>query len=180
MTEADLIEGCKKGNRKAQEALYTQYSGKVMGICLRYAKRREEAEDVFQEAFVKIFKNLHKLKANQALSAWIRRLAVNLAIDNYRKNKKHYGHLTTEFCQESGDSDLTVLQSISNQELLQVINHLPQGYKMVFNLYVIEGYNHREIAEKMGISEGTSKSQLSRARKMLQQQLKDLNISLIN
>ena len=180
MTEADLIEGCKKGNRKAQEALYTQYSGKIMGICLRYAKRREEAEDVFQEAFVKIFKNLHKLKENQALSAWIRRLAVNLAIDNYRKNKKHYGHLTTEFCQESGDTDLTVLQSISNQELLGVINNLPQGYKMVFNLYVIEGYNHREISEKMGISEGTSKSQLSRARKMLQQQLKALNISLTN
>ena len=172
----DIIEGCKANKAKYQEALYTLFASKIMGICYRYAKTTTEAEDILQETFVKVFKNIDKLEKAGSIGAWIKRTAVNTAINNYHKNKKHYGQLNSEYVTQANSSYEDIISKLSNAELLEVIDKLPDGYRMVFSLYVIEGYSHREIAENLKISEGTSKSQLSRAKSFLKNQLEKLNI----
>ncbi|MBK0401543.1 sigma-70 family RNA polymerase sigma factor [Adhaeribacter sp. BT258] len=142
----------------------------MMAVCSRYAKTRFEAEDVFHEAFVKVFKNIHTYQSG-SFEGWMKRIFVNTAINNYRQNKKHYNH--DEFGVEHDFSSETdsVISGISTQELLDIVNQLPEGYRLVFNMFAVEGYTHKEIGELLGIAEGTSKSQLAKAKQLLKKLL---------
>ncbi|TAF31684.1 MAG: sigma-70 family RNA polymerase sigma factor [Cytophagales bacterium] len=172
MTDAEIIIGCKKGDRKAQELLYKQFAPRVMGVCVRYANERNEASDILQEVFISVFEKIGQVASPEALRAWVRKVAVNTAINYYNKNKKSLLSVTYEDTPEAQtQTEDNVLSSLSADELLGVISKLSDGYKMVFNLYVIEGYSHEEIAEQLGISIGTSKSQLARAKALLKQLL---------
>lgn len=171
--ENELIAGCLKGKNSHQLALYNKYAGRMMGICLRYIKERNEAEDVFQESFVKVFKNLESYKGPN-LEAWMKKIFINSCINSYHRNKKFYNQVDYEEVSEANFIFDDALSSISNDELLKLINEMPAGYRLVFNLYAIEGYNHKEIGTLLNINEGTSKSQLSKARKHLQKILINL------
>lgn len=174
-SESDILKGCIKGKPGAQRELYEKHSRVLLGICIRYAGSIEEAEDILQEGFVKIFRNISHFKGEGSLMAWMRRIMINTAITAYHKSLKHRYHEDIGEIRETdmvnaewGDSDFTA------EELMKVIQRMPEGYRMVFNLYAIEGYKHREIAVLMEIDENTSKSQYSRARKWLQVRLKKL------
>jgi RNA polymerase sigma factor (sigma-70 family) len=169
--DRELLEGCLRRDTKAQATLYHQYKGRFFGICRRYAQSREDAEDLLQDAFVKIFLNLNELRSADQLSAWIRRVVVNVCIDYYHKkvnltNIEEIPDLPTQ----DWESD-NVIAQMSNQELLSAVNELPDGARMVFNLFVIDGYSHQEIAKMLNITEGTSKSQLFFAKKLLRKKL---------
>ena len=170
----ELMEGCKLGNRQMQELLYRQTSAKMLAVCMRYAKDQMEAEDVLQLGYIKIFNKIKEFKNEGSFEGWIRKIMVNTAIESYRKNLRMLNVVPIEeaYEQPSGpDGYRDVFGSLGMQDLIKLIQNLADGYRMVFNMYVIEGYSHKEIAETLGISEGTSKSQLSRARIILQQQI---------
>ncbi|WP_242926634.1 RNA polymerase sigma factor [Pontibacter vulgaris] len=168
--EDKLIEGCIAGKRDMQRLLYELYSKKMMVICLRYAPTSFEAEDIMQEGFVKVFNNLQNFKKDCPLEFWIRRIMINTALKLLRqKQLLTVSHETEEAVSVAAEA--TNLSDYSLDELLGMIQGLAPRYRMVFNLYAIEGYNHKEIGEMLGISEGTSKSQFSRARAILQNML---------
>lgn len=169
-TLTELMDGCKANNRQMQELLYRQTAPKMLAVCMRYAKDKMEAEDVLQMGYVKIFKNLTNFKGDGSFEGWMRRIMVNTAIESYRKNLRSLAVVTIDevFEQPATDFDMS---SLAVQDLMKVIQKLAGGYKMVFNMYAIEGYSHKEIAQTLGISEGASKSQLSRARAILQQEI---------
>ena len=148
-----------------------------MGICLRYGKNREDAEDIFQEAFVRVFKSIHKIEKTESLDAWVKRIVINTAINYFHKNKKHYGHLNQDFLYENDgyENYKKIIGKLSNEELLELINNLPDGYRMVFNLYVIEGYSHKEIADILKTNSANTKVQLSKAKKALKNMIARLN-----
>lgn len=171
--ELDIIEGCRRGSRVAQEALYKRFSRKMYGICLTYAKDEEAARDILQEGFIKVFDNISGLMPDSTLEAWVRRIMVNTAIDYFRKSIKTIWKKTS-LDNSILPADDDVLSRINEKQLLEIIKSLPSGYKVVFNLYVIEGFNHREIGEMLGISEGTSKSQFFYAKKMLKERITEL------
>lgn len=162
-----LIDGCIEGRRKSQYAFYNQYASKMMGLCLRYAKDQGEAEDILQDGFVKVFTNLHRYKPIGPFDAWVRRIFVNTAIEYYRSRKKF---LVNDIEIENAELAFNenVVDKMAADEILELIQELPDGYRMVFNLYAIEGYTHKDIADELNISTGTSKSQYSRARTYLQ------------
>jgi RNA polymerase sigma factor (sigma-70 family) len=162
-----ILSECKKNNPKAQQLLYKHFAYKTMGICLRYSASRMEAEDILQDAFIKIFQKISEFRAEGSFEGWIRRIVVTTAINHYHANKKRNSDTNIDEQPDTGSGQSDVIDKITADELLSLIQLLPEGYKMVLNLYAIEGYAHKEIAEMMGISEGTSKSQLSRARTML-------------
>lgn len=174
MSEAEIIEGCKKGKRKAQDELYRRYSSSMLGVCMRYSTNKTEAEDALQEAFIRIFKYIVNFEGRRegSLSAWIKTIVVNTTLSHNRNNKKH--HYTEDIDEiQVGqdpepfiDEDIDVSRS-KQQKILKAMQNLPAGYRTVFNLYVLEGYSHKEIAEILEISENTSKSQLSKARRYL-------------
>lgn len=174
---AQIIEGCKKGKKRAQDALYARYSSMAYGVCLRYTKNKFDAEDVMQEAWVKIYKKIDTYSLNNSFEGWVRRIMVNTAITHYRKNLKHaYQSDVTELAYTRDEhQDGFMHAEYTREELMKCINALPDGYRMVFNMYVIEGYKHKEIAEQLEIDINTSKSQLSRAKKYLQRELKELS-----
>lgn len=176
LSESELIDGCIKQNRKAQAQLFEQYQRLVMGLCLRYAHNQQDAEDIFQEAFIRIFIHLPKSKPIQSLGKWIRKIAINTAINHYHKNQKHTGHLPYEVKEVSNQEYRQIIDKLSNDELIQIINGLPEGYKWVFNLAVIDGYGHKEIAAMLNISESTSRSQLVRARRQVKIKLQKIGI----
>lgn len=167
MTDIELIKACKKGDAKAQEALYHRFKAKLFGVCLRYADSYQEAEDFLQDGFIQIYKDLYQYKPFGSLEGWLRRVVVNVALQHIRKKKKWQktGDLNElEYKMESGQD---IIADLSAKNLVKIIQSLPDGYRAVFNMYVIEGYSHQEIGEKLGISSGTSKSQLSRAKAFL-------------
>ena len=176
INEQELVKACQNNDRKAQTAFYNHYKGKLMGVCRRYTRTPNEAEDIYQEAFVKIFNNIHKLEKAGAIGAWVRKTVIHTAINYYHANLKFQNNTNYDNILLSNDDYPNVLASLSNEELLTLINQLPDGYRIVFNLYVIDGYNHAEIGELLGVSESTSKSQLSRAKELLRKQLKPLGI----
>jgi RNA polymerase sigma-70 factor (ECF subfamily) len=177
MTHKKLIKACQKGDESAKQKVYQLFASKMMGICVRYSKNVEEAEDIFQEGFIKFFQNIEKLKDDNLLESWIKRIFVNTAINYYHKEKKHYYHSDSEVLESSHDESENIIDHISQQELVSLIDQLPQGCRMVFNLYVMEGYNHKEISKMLKFSLGTSKSQLSRAKVLLREELKNLGIT---
>ena len=163
-------EGCKVQDRHAQNLLYSYFSKKMFAVCMRYAQNTLEAEDILQNGFVKIFTKQHLYTGEGSLEGWIKRIIINTAIENYRKNKDKFTESIEENLHDVFVSHVGTDQS-SYKDLLVLIQQLPLGYRTVFNLYAIEGYSHREIAEMLEISEGNSKSQLARARQWLQKKL---------
>lgn len=164
------MEGCKVGNRQMQELLYKQTASKMMAVCMRYAKDRMEAEDVLQMGYIKVFQKIKDYKGEGSFEGWIRRIMVNTAIESYRKNLRMLNVVPVEDAYEQASQGFDY-NSLGMQDLMKVIQKLADGYRMVFNMYIIEGYSHKEIAQTLGISEGASKSQLSRARAILQQEI---------
>lgn len=173
--EKKLIDECIKNNRKSQRRFYEMYAPVLLGLCCRYTRDRSEAEDVLQEAFIKIFNNLGQFAGIGSFEGWIKRIVVNTAITHYRQNLKHaYQEDISEIKESRISGDNFIEAEFTQEELMNVIKSLPQGYRVVFNLYAIEGYKHREIAEMLNIDISTSKSQFSRARKLVQQKLERL------
>ena len=168
MTDEEIIAGCVKKNPFAQKQLYDKLAKKMMGVCLRYCDNQEEAEDVMQNGFINVFENIEKFKATGSLEGWVRRIIVNTALTNIRRNKKLRQNVELVEIEYTLPSSHELGDSLAVKELLKIIQTLPLGFKTVFNLHAIEGYSHKEIGEMLGISEGTSKSQYSRAKAWLQ------------
>lgn len=169
--EKKLINGCVKKDKKAQRQLYELYKVSLFRICLRYAKDRPEAEDMLQDGFVKIMADIHQYRGEGALGGWMRRVMVNTALQHIRKqNRQGYTVEITEIA-DTYQADEVILSDLRAKALTQLIQKLPSGYRAVFNMYVIEGFSHKEIAEQMEVTESTSKSQLSKAKAMLRKML---------
>ncbi len=168
-----FIERCLDNDSKSQGELYKHFAPKMFGICLRYAKNQMEAEDVLQDGFIKVFRYLKDYRNEGSLEGWIRRTMVNTAINYYKKKIKYQKEISLDQTEPINNEEESAIDKLSAQELLEVIRELPDGYRMVFNLNVIEGYTHKEIGVMLDISENTSKSQLSRARGVLQEKLKN-------
>jgi len=166
----DLMEGCKAGDRKVQELLYKQTSAKMYALCLRYAKDHMEAEDCLQMGYVKVFQKIQDYRGDGSFEGWIRRVMVNTAIGSYRKNLRNLTVVQLEEAYEQPSTGFD-FSKLGMQDLMKLIQQLADGYRMVFNLYAIEGYSHKEIADMLGITEGASKSQLSRARAILKEKI---------
>jgi RNA polymerase sigma-70 factor (ECF subfamily) len=169
----EIIIGCKKGRRDCQEKLFTHFSAKMFGVCLRYANNRSDAEDFLQEGFIKIFSKIEQFEFKGSFEGWMRRIMVTTALMRYRTQAHQATTPVNEFYDTAGPVDSEV-NSLESQDLLNLISQLPPRYKMVFNLFAIEGYTHQEIAEMLDISEGTSKSNLARARAILQEKVQKI------
>lgn len=173
----DIFEGCKKGDPQAQRVLYDLFKGKLMGLCRRYADSREEAQDVLQESFIKIFTKIHQLDTSESLEPWMKSIVVRTAIDHYHKQKAReiiFDRIDEKTVQVEGHSGS--FHTITDEFLIQIINALPAGCRIVFNLFAVEGYSHAEIAEMLGITEGTSRSQYHYAKALLKEKLKSENL----
>ena len=166
-----LVKACLEGNREAQRTLYESLSPKMFPVCLRYMSSREEAEDVLQEGFVTLFSKLDSYSGAGSFEGWARKIFVNTALMQLRKNNVLKESEDLEGAWDISSQDPTVIQNIGYQEILELIESLPPGFRTVFNMYVIEGYSHKEIGEALGISENTSRSQLQRARVILQKKI---------
>jgi RNA polymerase sigma factor (sigma-70 family) len=169
----DILGGCKKGDPQAQRLLYDLFKGKLMGLCRRYATSREEAQDVLQESFIKIFTKIHQLETSENLEPWMKSVVVRTAIDHYHNRKRRaiiFDRIDEKAVQVEGH--LGSLQTVTDEFLIQIINALPAGCRIVFNLFAVEGYSHSEIAEMLGITEGTSRSQYHYAKLLLKEKLK--------
>ena len=174
--EAELIKGCIRRERAAQKHLYEAFSSKMYALCCRYVKDSMEAEDVLVTAFTKILERIEQYKGEGSFEGWIRRVVVNEALTYLRRNRSMY--IETELEAADRDPDYQQLSDhLEAEDLINMIRELPSGYRIVFNLYAIDGYSHKEIAEQLNISENTSKSQLSRARTFLQKLLTEREAS---
>lgn len=172
--EAELVSGCQKEQPKYQRALYKQYYRKMYGVCLRYTDNADDAQDILQEAFIKVFKHIKKFRSQGSLEGWIRRIMIHTSIEHYRKNSRYF---MVDVNEARGlEVEMDAITNMSRDEILRLVQNLPPGYRTVFNLYVIEGYSHKEISVTLNISEGTSKSQLSRAKGLLKQQIQQMNL----
>jgi RNA polymerase sigma factor (sigma-70 family) len=169
-SEHELIEGCKRGDRHAQELLYQKFSGKMYAVCCRYVKDKTESEDVLIVAFTKIFERIGQYKGEGSFEGWIRKVMVNEALTWMRRNKNMYLEADIEAAGREPDYQ-KIESALEAEDLMNMIGELPAGYRIVFNLYAIDGFSHKEIGEQLGIAESTSKSQLSRARALLQRNL---------
>lgn len=170
LTEVEMIKGCIDGNRICQRELYDRFASKMLGVCMRYAKDRAEAEDMLQEGFIKVFKNIANFRDEGSFEGWIRKIMIFTAINLFNQRKRKF--------KESLDNELydiaiddQVIEKIAAKEIVALVQQMPEGYRTIFNLYAVEGYTHREIGEMMNIAEGTSKSQYSRAKQYMQQAL---------
>lgn len=167
-SEEEIVKGCQQHERKYQEVLYRLYARKMYGICMSYAGNREFAQDMLHDAFLKIFRTIETYKSDGTLEAWIRRVVTNTAIDQLRNKQRLDNYITEEMDGTVQVKNPTVLSELATKELLNLVSHLPDGARAIFNLFAIEGYTHREIATQLQISESTSKSQYNRAKKLLQ------------
>jgi RNA polymerase sigma factor (sigma-70 family) len=175
MSDQQIIDGCANHDRRAQQELYNQYSRFLLGICMRYATDKAEAEDILQESFIKIYFNIKDYSGTGSFIGWLRKVAVNTAITHYHRNLKFRYHVEIEDY-VSAETGVTSFEEdfFTSDELFIVLNELPSGYRMVFNMYAIDGYKHKEIAEILGIDTNTSKSQYSRAKAALREKLEKL------
>jgi len=171
MEESKLIKKSIKGDAEAQRVLFNRFAPKMLGVCLRYAKNKNQAEDILQEGFIKVFFNIKKFKGG-SLEGWIRRIMVNTSLDEIRKSTKFKKNISIENINEKEKS--YILEGLMAQDILNIIKKMPSGYRIVFNLFAIEGYSHKEIAKKLGVSESTSKSQYFRARAFLKNKIETI------
>ena len=181
--EEQIVRGCVAGKREFQKKLYETYAGKMLFVCMRYTKNREEAEDVMQDAFIKVFKNINSFKFLGSFEGWVRRIMVHTSIEFIRRKKQTSIFDDVEDIVHQPESETDATGKMGEKELLKMIHYLPDGYRAVFNMYVIEGYTHKEIATMLEISEGTSKSQLSKAKNHLKNLLHkylDTDIEIAN
>lgn len=169
-TEKDLIEDCIKENRTAQKSLYERYCRKMMVVCQRYAKSTQEAEDILQEGFIKVFANIKSFRGDARLDTWITRIMINTALNAQRQKLYLMPMVDVDGIDLREESEIS-LSGFHLKELIAIVQSLPDGCRLVFNLFAIEGYSHKEIGEMMGISEGTSKSQYNRAKSLLKVKL---------
>jgi len=167
----DLVKRCKAGERKAQELLYKQFASKMLGVCFRYATDKMEAEDMLQNGFIKVFQKIADYRGEGSFEGWMRRIMVHCSIEYYRKHHKMMQLVDLEDAAEETSVNPLATAKLEAKDLMVLIQQLSPGYRIVFNLYAIEGYSHKEIAAITGITEGASKSQLSRARSVLRQQI---------
>jgi RNA polymerase sigma factor (sigma-70 family) len=170
LTERELVEGCQREDRRMQELLYARYARRMYAVCLRYARHQLEAEDLAQEGFIRVFDKLRDFRMEGSLEGWIRRIMVHTCINHYRKKAFQNERFGLEHVPDSPVEPLAV-DNMSQQELMALVQELPDGYRMVFNMFAIEGYDHAEIAELIGCGESTSRSQLAKARRMLQDRI---------
>jgi len=175
LTDSELIKGCLKKDSNCEKELFLRYASRMLGVCQRYARDAEDAEDILQDAFIKVFYKMQQFKQEGSFEGWIRRIVINTALKKYSLTRYH---------KETGISESTdvaenirepnAFTNLSEKDILALINGLPDGYRVVFNLYVIEGFSHDEIAELLHIQAGTSRSQLVKARQLLQKQINDI------
>jgi RNA polymerase sigma-70 factor (ECF subfamily) len=176
MEETEIIKGCLKNDRACQKMLYERFYGKMMGVCMRYAKDRDEAKDILHEGYIKVFDKLKNFGSKGSFEGWIRRIMVNTAIDHLRRNKHEYLIVNTVYASDQGASitdepDDNIINRVDQEEVMKAVQNLSPAYRAVFNLYVIEEYSHKEISEILDISEGTSKSNLAKAKFNLKKNL---------
>ncbi|MDR2954936.1 MAG: sigma-70 family RNA polymerase sigma factor [Prevotella sp.] len=175
MNELQIIAGCKEQKREAQRILYERYARKMYGICLRYSSDQADAQDLLQDGFMKVFAHIGSFQEKGSFEGWLKRIFINLSLENLRKKKSLFQ--PSDDMQDIPDvvdesTEDSRMYKVSEVELLKMVQELPRGYSTVFNLYAIEDYSHKEIAEMLGINEGTSRSQYVRARQMLQEKVK--------
>jgi RNA polymerase sigma-70 factor (ECF subfamily) len=173
LTERELIDGCLKKNSKSQRRFFELYAGKMMTVCRRYANDQTEAEDMLQESFIRVFNNIAQYRFEGSLEGWIRRIVIHTALRILQKKKIRFAEIKDDLDVEQSMS-VDGIATLGAEELLKLISALPDGYRVVFNLYVLEGYDHNEIATMLDINAATSRSQLSKARKVLQTQIENL------
>ena len=175
--ERELVVNCVANDMRAKKMLYDLYASKMFMVCMRYADNREDAEDILQDSFIKIFDNIKNFRNEGSLEGWAKRIAANTAIRHYHKKNSMYPITSIENIEEQENDEESLISALSAhnsmEELLQLIQNLAPRYRMVFNLYAIDGHSHNEIAKMLNISEGTSKSQLSRAREILKNQISE-------
>lgn len=172
MTEDELIRGCLQENSTCQKEVFNRFAGRMLGVCNRYARNNADAEDILQDAFIKVFDKIYQFKFEGSFEGWIRRIVVNTALKKYslrRYEKEVVGYEVKD--KDESSIEPPAYAHLTEKDLLVLINNLPDGYRLIFNLYVIDGYQHDEIAEMLGIQSGTSRSQLVKARHMLQKQI---------
>lgn len=173
VTEEELIQGCLREDPQCQQEIFRRYAGKMLVVCMRYARHHLEAEDILQDAFIKVYNRLGQFQGKGSFEGWIRRIVVNTALKNYDRKSFTHEKMGLEDREDVG-ADPHVIGQLHAEELMKLIHQLPDGYRVVFNLYAIEGYSHAEIADMLGIQESTSRSQLVKARKLLQAQVLEL------
>jgi RNA polymerase sigma-70 factor (ECF subfamily) len=175
LDEREIIEGCCRHDRKAQKALYEKYASVLLGVCIRYSGRKDEAEDILQDGLIKVYFNIRDFAGKGSFINWMKKIMVNTAITHYHRNLKHQYHHDIEDIREM-DIEGSVFDTadFTREELFAIIKELPHGYRMVFNLYAVEGYKHKEIADLLKIDVNTSKSQYSRARSLIRKKLTSL------
>lgn len=168
-SEHELIVGCKKGKISYQEGLYKQFYAFAMSICLRYTRNRDDALEILNDSFLKVFEKINQFDEQKSFKSWFSRIVINSALDHYRANKKHdvLLDLSNEELEEQVEIEFD--QSLKTDEILKIFNQMPDNYRVIFNLFEIENYSHDEIAQQLSISVGTSRSHLSRAKKLLKQ-----------
>ena len=172
MTEEQLIRACIKEDPASQKEVFERFGSRMLGVCHRYARTPSDAEDILQDAFIKVFDKIHQFKFEGSFEGWIRNIVVNTALKKYtlrRYEKEVSGYEISD--KDESSMEPSSYSHLSQKEIMDLINKLPDGYRIVFNLYVIEGYQHDEIAEMLGIQAGTSRSQLVKARNLLQKQI---------
>jgi RNA polymerase sigma-70 factor (ECF subfamily) len=175
MDDATLIKECVKGNAKAQRFLFDKFAPKMLTVCIRYAKYKSDAEDVLQDAFIKVFNKISEFKNEGSLEGWIRRIMVNTSLDQIRKNSKFSNDTDLEAVSYKLENNDFTFENLISEDLLKLINSMPNGYRIVFNMFAIEGYSHQEIASTLGVTENTSKSQYLRARSFLKKELEKIH-----
>ncbi len=177
-----IIKGCMDGKREAQKLLYQAYVSTMMVVCMRYAQHRDEAEDILQEGFVKVFENINSFRSEGSLEGWIKRIMINHALNHLKKNRRMPFFEDIDVINEMeilhNDEPASFYSPVSHETLMALIQSLPQGYRLVFNMYVFEDYSHKEIAAELKISENTSKTQLLKARRMLRNKIEELQKNL--
>ena len=174
LSQDELITHCLDGDSHALNELYNRYSPKLWGICLRYAKNEMSAEDIMQEGFIRIYRYLEHYKGKGSFEGWMRRTMVNTAINYYKKNLRTGNESQFDEAYGVSSTSADAISVLSTEEILKLVSKMPDGYRTVFNMYVVDGYSHKEIAEELKISENTSKSQLSRARSFLKEKVNNL------
>ncbi len=176
MNEETLISKCINGNKIAQRQLFETYAPGMMGVCLRYFRDVEVAEDVLQESFVKVFRKLESYTGTGSLEGWIRKIVINTALDQLRKEVKFNVNVSVDDVEYKLGFDAQILSELMEEDLMKLVREMPDGYRTVFNLFAIEGFSHKEIGKQLGISENTSKSQYSRAKAYLKTRVEALKI----
>lgn len=167
----EIVQGCIKNDRNKQSELYQVFSAKMYGICLRYSANADDAQDLLQEGFVKVFESIRHFKWKGSLEGWMRRVFVNLALDKYRSRITHLSVDELGDAQDITDQEASALDHMSEKEIMQLVQQLPDQYRMVFNLYVVEGHSHHEIAQALQIGVSTSRSNLARAKVLLKEKI---------